>query len=143
MTTQGIVRREIVILGRWMCPGYAFMSTAGAGPVYRKAQVSSSSHALNKNSLDIVGRWCVTRDRDRRFRPNVTGHSAALGGFLAPICHVASTFRLFSGITHLRLRVTRRAVCCSCGRSSSPGGLPSRVSKQAPPDAGAACPRES
>jgi hypothetical protein len=44
--------------------------------------------------------------RDRRFRPNVTEHSAgsALGRFLTLFGHVASTFRSFSGFFELRLR---------------------------------------
>jgi hypothetical protein len=45
-------------------------------------------------------------DCDRRFRPNVTGHSAgsALGGFLTLLGHVASTFAAFSDFFDLRLR---------------------------------------
>jgi hypothetical protein len=57
---------------------------------------------------------------DRRFRLNVTGHSdgSALGGFLTPIGHVASTFPPFAGFSIFAHGVTRRAACRDSGRSS-------------------------
>jgi uncharacterized protein len=57
---------------------------------------------------------------DRRFRSNVTGHSdgSALGGFLTPIGHVASTFSPFPGFSIFVHGVTRRAACRDSGRSS-------------------------
>jgi Restriction endonuclease/IrrE N-terminal-like domain len=68
----------------------------------------------------LLGHGAYSAHCDRRFRPNVTGHSdgSALGGFLTPIGHVASTFSPFPGFSIFVHGVTRRAACRDSGRSS-------------------------
>jgi hypothetical protein len=69
-----------------------------------------SSVKVNSNKDISDATWVLdlaySAHCDRRFRPNVTGHSvgSALGGFLTLFGHVASTFGAFSGFFGLRLR---------------------------------------
>jgi hypothetical protein len=84
--------------------------------------VDSKDSSFGNTQHAMSGVVTYSGDCDRLFRSNVTAYSggSALGGFLTPIGHVASTFSPFPDTLRLTVYhgVTRSAVCRDSGRSS-------------------------
>jgi predicted DNA-binding transcriptional regulator AlpA len=74
-------------------PGYAMESQESRSPLKGKP-LRLPGRSVQEALDDLLFDNAYSAHCDRRFRANVTGHSArsALGGFLTPIGHVASTF---------------------------------------------------